>query len=121
MLYLIKQEGKEQNYLKIGYTKNIEERLKAYNTHNANFKLIETIENADISIETFAHNLLEKFKYKGEWYTESNEVYLIWEICKQETRLRINEQKISQLEKDYQQLEKEISFYKKELERLLSI
>ena len=51
MIYLIKQEGKEQNYLKIGYTKDIDDRLKAYNTHNANFELIETIEG-EKDIET---------------------------------------------------------------------
>ena len=103
MLYLIKQQGKEKNYLKIGYTKNIEDRIKAYNTHNAEFELIDSIEG-EKDIETFAHEILFQFKYKGEWYVENNEVYLIWEICKQESKLRKLEQKVEKLEKDYKDL-----------------
>lgn len=99
MLYLIKQQGKEESYLKIGYTKDIKERIKAYNTHNANFELIEVIEG-EKDIETLAHEILLQFKYKGEWYIENNEIYLIWEICKQESKLRKLEQKLDELEKN---------------------
>lgn len=70
--------------------------MKAYNTHNANFELIDSFEG-EKDIETFTHNLLIKFKYKGEWYLENNEVYLIWEICKQEAKLRKNEKSIEKL------------------------
>lgn len=36
MIYLIKN----RNYLKIGYSNNIEERLKNYNIHNPNYELL---------------------------------------------------------------------------------
>jgi len=35
----------------------MDDRLKAYNTHNANFELIEIFEG-EKDIETFAHQLL---------------------------------------------------------------
>ena len=35
MIYLIKSN----NYLKIGYTSNIQSRTKAYNTHNPNYEV----------------------------------------------------------------------------------
>lgn len=116
MLYLIKQEGKEQNYLKIGYTKDIDDRLKAYNTHNANFELLETFEG-EKDIETYAHKLLNQLKYKGEWYIESNEIYTIWELCKHESRLRINEQEIEKLQKEYEKLKENYNFILLELEK----
>lgn len=40
MLYLIKSG----NYIKIGYSENLEKRLQSYNTHNPNYQLIDTIE-----------------------------------------------------------------------------
>ena len=40
MLYLLKSG----NYLKIGYAKNIEERMKLYTTHNPDFELLDTKE-----------------------------------------------------------------------------
>lgn len=112
MLYLIKQEGKEQNYLKIGYTKNLDERLKAYNTHNASFELIEFFEG-EKDIETFAHNLLIQFKYKGEWYIENNEIYLIWKLCKQESKIRKTSQNIEKLKLEIKLLKEEITELKK--------
>ena len=116
MIYLIKQEGKEQNYLKIGYTKDIDDRLKEYNTHNANFELIETIEG-EKDIETYAHKLLVQFKYKNEWYIENNEVYIIWELCKHESRLRINEKRIEELEEVYKNLKEKYNLLESELEK----
>ena len=120
MLYLIKQEGKEQNYLKIGYTKDINDRLKAYNTHNANFELIESFEG-EKDIEAYAHKILTQFKYKGEWYIENNDIYLIWELCKHESRLRINERKLEKLETDYKELETKCNFIETELEKTLEL
>lgn len=120
MLYLIKQEGKNENYLKIGYTKDIDDRLKAYNTHNANFKLIETFDG-DKDIETFAHKILTQFKYKGEWYIENNEIYLIWELCKHEFQIRNQEKRLEKIEKEYKELEQEYNFIQTELKRLSDV
>lgn len=117
MIYLIKQEGKNENYLKIGYTKDLDDRLKAYNTHNANFELIETFEG-DKDVEAFAHKTLANLKYKGEWYIENNEIYLIWELCKHESRIRKQEERLEKLELEYKNLEKEYAFIQSELERV---
>jgi len=38
MLYLIKST----EYLKIGYTDNLDSRLKQYDTHNPNYELLGT-------------------------------------------------------------------------------
>ena len=66
MLYLIKQYGKNTTYLKIGYTQNLQERLKAYNTHNAEFELVCSMEG-DQELETFAHKLLLEYNIKGSY------------------------------------------------------
>ena len=67
MLYLIKQYGRNTTYLKIGYTQNLEERLKAYNTHSAEFELINSMEGNQ-ELETFAHKLLAEYNIKCEWF-----------------------------------------------------
>lgn len=107
MIYLIKQEGKTKNYLKIGYTNCLDDRIKAYNTHNAEFEIIDSFEG-EKDIETFAHQILNELKYKGEWYLESNEIYLVWEMCKQESKLRKNTQDIEKLKSQINLLKEQI-------------
>ena len=78
MLYFIKQEGKEQNYLKIGYSKNIDSRINQYNTYNPDFKILG-IASGDKEQETLLHDLIKNFKYKTEWFIEDEEVYNVWD------------------------------------------
>ena len=87
MLYLIKEYGKNKTYLKIGYTQNLEERLKAYNTHSAEFELVNSMEGGP-ELESFAHKLLAEYNIKGEWFKEDPMVYYVWELTKQEYKIR---------------------------------
>lgn len=96
MLYLIKQEGKDKNYLKIGFTNDLDKRLKTYNTHNACFSLVDTINNGSKQDEIYLHNQLLNFVYKGEWMIENDKIYIIWEIFKQENRIEQTEHKVDE-------------------------
>ncbi len=67
MLYLIKCD----NFLKIGYTSNLENRLKHYHTHNPNFEILYT-RKGDKKDEHYLHKLLSKYKIdSSEWYKYS--------------------------------------------------
>lgn len=124
MLYLIKQYGKNTTYLKIGYTQNLQERLKAYNTHNAEFELVYSMEG-DQELETFAHKLLLEYNIKGEWFKEDPMVYYVWKLTEQEFNIRKQEDKINEQEKTikelkdiFKKLSKDILFYKEKCEKL---
>lgn len=105
MLYLIKEFGKENTYLKIGYTQNLKERLKAYNTHSAEFELINSTEG-DQDLESFSHKLLTNYNIKGEWFKEDPVV--VWELTKQEYEIRKQEKIIKKLEVSINELKKNI-------------
>lgn len=63
ILYLI-QSG---NYLKIGHSNNFTTRIKAYSTHNPNYKILYTREGTS-SDEYFLHKILEKYLINDtEW------------------------------------------------------
>jgi len=124
MLYLIKEYGKNKTYLKIGYTQNLEERLKAYNTHSAEFELVYSMEG-DQELETFAHKLLLEYNIKGEWFKEDPMVYYVWELTKQEYKIRDQENKIDKQEKtikelkdSFDELSKDLLYYKEKYEEL---
>ena len=69
MLYLLKSG----NYLKIGYAKNIEERMKLYTTHNPDFELLDTAEGTLLD-EKELHRICKKWKYRTEWYYYDEEI-----------------------------------------------
>ena len=79
MLYLIKLKGKTNTLLKIGYTKNIDKRLKTYKTHNPLIELVDVKEGGIID-ESFLHNKLKEYLFDDskEWFIEDNEIYNIW-------------------------------------------
>lgn len=124
MLYLIKQYGKNTTYLKIGYTQNLQERLKAYNTHNAEFELVNSMEGNQ-ELEAFAHKLLLEYNIKGEWFKEDPMVYYVWELTKQEYDIRKQEDKIrgqeeaiKELKDSFKELFKDLLYYKEKYEEL---
>lgn len=126
MLYLIKQYGKNTTYLKIGYTQNLQERLKAYNTHNAEFELVCSMEG-DQELETFAHKLLLEYNIKGEWFKEDPMIYYVWkltkqeyDIRKQEDKIRGQEEAIKELKDSFKELSKDLLYYKEKYEELKS-
>lgn len=83
MLYLIKLAGKDQILLKIGYTKDLEQRIKTYKTHNPLIELIDT-QSGEIKDETILHNQLLNYSFEGsnEWFVENEEIYNVWNSYK---------------------------------------
>lgn len=73
MLYLLKSG----NYLKIGYAKNIEERMKLYTTHNPDFELLDKAEGTLLD-EKELHKLCKKWQHRTEWYDYNEEVIKIF-------------------------------------------
>lgn len=73
MLYLIE----DRDYLKIGYTKDIDSRWKNYQLHNCYAKLITTKEGSRTE-EARLHELCKPYLYKGEWYHNCQEVFDIF-------------------------------------------
>lgn len=61
MIYLIE----DRDYLKIGYTRNLKNRLEAYELHNCYAKLLATKEGT-LEDEKNLHALCKKYCYKGE-------------------------------------------------------
>jgi predicted RNase H-like nuclease (RuvC/YqgF family) len=117
MLYLIKEYGKNKTYLKIGYTQNLEERLKAYNTHSAEFELVNSMEGSQ-ELEAFAHKLLADYNIKGEWFKEDPMIYYVWELTKQEYKIREQEKTIEELETRLHELSDHVDFFKEKYEEL---
>lgn len=67
MLYLIQSS----DFLKIGYTSNLEQRIKKYKTHNPDFKIIAT-RKGNKKDEIYLHRLLHKYRVdKTEWFSYS--------------------------------------------------
>lgn len=79
MLYLIKLKGETNTLLKIGYTKDIDQRLKTYKTHNPLVELID-IKEGDTLDESCLHNKLKEYLFDNskEWFIEDNEIYNTW-------------------------------------------
>ena len=82
MIYLILSAGFKDNNpdqfekrLKIGYTDNLENRLKAYQTTNPDFILLQT-RDGDTTIESYLHKKFEKYRYKDskEWFYYNQEI-----------------------------------------------
>lgn len=61
MIYLIK----DREYLKIGYTKNIDSRMSNYRTHNPHFELLAYKEGLKQD-ESKLHKLCSNYKYTTE-------------------------------------------------------
>lgn len=85
MLYLIE----DRDYLKIGYTKDINSRWKNYQLHNCYAKLISTKEGSRMD-EIKLHDLCKDYSYKGEWYYNCEEVKNIFNTFEEFTQQEIN-------------------------------
>lgn len=73
MLYLIE----DRDYLKIGYSTDIESRIKSYKTTNVYCKLID-IKDGERWNELELHKLCSEYHYTGEWFKNCPEVLEIW-------------------------------------------
>lgn len=67
MLYLIK----DRDYIKIGYTSDMESRLKHYDTHNVYYELLDVVPGTEQD-ERDIHSKLKEYNYKLEWYYSNN-------------------------------------------------
>ena len=69
MIYLIKTNYGVMSLLKIGYTNNIENRLKDYRTHNPLVELISSREGSP-ELENFLHKYFSEYSYSNqpEWF-----------------------------------------------------
>ena len=79
MLYLIRLKGETNTLLKIGYTKDINKRLKTYKTHNPLVELVD-IKEGSTSDESCLHNKLKEYLFDNskEWFIENDEIYNTW-------------------------------------------
>lgn len=69
MIYLIE----DHEYLKIGYAKDVQQRLKGYQTHNLHVKLLSK-KVGTRKDENILHELCKEFQYQGEWFYNCQEV-----------------------------------------------
>lgn len=73
MLYLIKSG----DYLKIGYSKNVDQRMCSYNTCNPDYLLLDIVEGSTKDESEF-HKLISKYHYKLEWFLYHEDIIDIW-------------------------------------------
>lgn len=69
MLYLIKSN----KFLKIGYTSNLNNRIKQYKTHNPDIKVLSIIDGTRED-EKKLHELCKEWKYDSEWFYYSPKI-----------------------------------------------
>lgn len=72
-IYLIESGG----LIKIGYTTNFDKRIKSYETHTTNLKILCVSKREDaFEIEKKLHNKYKENRIKGEWFNLAiNELY----------------------------------------------
>lgn len=115
MIYLM-ESGE---YYKIGYAKDVEKRMKAYNTHNPNYKLIDVMEGTK-SDEAALHELCGEYQDKLEWFTKVPEILIIWKIYKKNAQLtqKIYKNNIQLIQKKNQEISNDIKYLKNQIEPL---
>lgn len=71
---------KSGNYYKVGYTSNLEKRLEAYNSHNPNIEVIDTVATyakTKRHLENAIHNEIKSFGFEfhnnREWFIVPND------------------------------------------------
>lgn len=93
MIYLIESFMRDDNdcplrCLKIGYAKNIEERMKAYRTYNPSIKLLKTREG-EHDLENYLHRYFKRYELSNfsEWFIYSKKIVDNFELIdiKEET------------------------------------
>lgn len=113
MLYLIK----DRDYIKIGYTSNLDQRQKAYETTNCYAEVIMT-KDGTRKDESNLHKLCDKWHYKNEWFHYDDEIVKIFEEYQpdQEERFKKLEAEVSTLKIQMQSVINYINENVKELE-----
>lgn len=109
MLYLIR----DRDYIKIGYTANIDQRQKAYETTNCYAEIIMT-KDGTRKDELNLHKLCNKWHYKNEWFHYNDEIVKIFEEYRPdyEERLITLETKIKEMEETLKNINIQLSVFK---------
>lgn len=111
MIYLI-ESGE---YYKIGYAQNVDDRMKTYNTHNPNYKLIDAMPGTR-SDEAVLHELCAEYQNKLEWFNKVPEILTIWKIYKKTSQIKYEKMQI--FNKDIKYIQKQIQFITTHLENI---
>lgn len=111
MIYLLKS----YDYLKIGYSSDIDTRLKQYKTYNPNFTLLDTKEGTQKD-EKVLHKLCYEWHVGNEWYKDIPEVRNIWNNYNES-----EEKEIVKLKEKIEQLQSEIHHQKIEYKELQTV
>ena len=98
MLYLIEGFMRGDNdlplrCLKIGYTKDIDERMRVYKTYNPSIKLLKTREG-ELDLEKYLHKYFKKYELLdfNEWFIYSERIVENFEIINiQEDTITVDE------------------------------
>lgn len=121
MLYLIEQYGdKGRKYLKIGSSGDIDKRIKQYDTHCAEFKILDTFQGSGEQ-EHMLQKLLIKYVFKNEFMIYDKFIIETWNIYKTlyekisqmyENKLKEKDKKIFKMEDEQEELIKQVEKYK---------
>ena len=117
MLYLIKSN----QYVKIGFTTDLEKRIKNYTTCNPDFEVLDTCIGT-LKDESQLHKQIKKFLFRNEWYFDNPEIHKIWNIYKETNSLKNGLQLLNYTDKnilffvlklvDFSNINKKIEFTK---------
>lgn len=61
-------------HLKIGFTTNLEQRVKQLQTGSSTELKVVCVKHGDVALEQQLHSSLAKYKVQGEWFEKSPEV-----------------------------------------------
>ena len=95
MLYLIR----DRDYIKIGFTDNLDQRQKAYETTNCYAEVIMTKDGSRRD-EKILHELCKQWHYKNEWFNYDDEIIRIFKEYKPDVEEEVNnlKKKVKELE-----------------------
>lgn len=121
MLYLIEQYGdKGRKYLKIGSSGDIDKRIKQYDTHCAEFKVLDTFQGSGEQ-EHMLQKLLIRYVFKNEFMIYDKSIIETWNTYKIlyeklgqvfEKKLKEKDQRIFKMEDEIEDLTKQVEKYK---------
>lgn len=70
------QAGNGDGPIKIGYTKNLIERIAAIKQSHSEFiSVLKTYPDWDRGVERSLHKMFKPYRIKGEWYKPVNHIY----------------------------------------------
>lgn len=100
MVYLLKSG----EYLKIGYSDNMDRRLTVYKTYNPDFTVLDIIDG-DLNLEKTLHKLCKEFQVpnRKEWFYMNDFIITTWNSLKDQNFINIGPDnlKIKEFNIDY--------------------